>query len=76
MHPFMPVLALVAAYLIGGIPFGYLVVRWKTGADVRAAGSGNIGAPTFCAPPAAPQELLRCSSMSPKAGSPSGSRTK
>ena len=40
----MPVLALVAAYLIGGIPFGYLVVRWKTGADVRAAGSGNIGA--------------------------------
>jgi glycerol-3-phosphate acyltransferase PlsY len=44
MHPFMPVLALVAAYLIGGIPFGYLVVRWKTGADVRAAGSGNIGA--------------------------------
>ena len=40
----MPVLALVAAYLIGGIPFGYLVVKWKTGADVRAAGSGNIGA--------------------------------
>jgi acyl phosphate:glycerol-3-phosphate acyltransferase len=37
-------LALVAAYLIGGIPFGYLVVKWKTGADVRAAGSGNIGA--------------------------------
>ncbi len=39
-----PLLALVAAYLIGGIPFGYLVVKWKTGADVRAAGSGNIGA--------------------------------
>ena len=37
-------LALVAAYLIGGIPFGYLVVKWKTGADVRASGSGNIGA--------------------------------
>ena len=44
MHAFIPVLALVAAYLIGGIPFGYLVVKWKTGADVRAAGSGNIGA--------------------------------
>src|SRR5882762_7907218 len=44
MHAFMPVLALVAAYLIGGIPFGYLVVKWKTGADVRASGSGNIGA--------------------------------
>lgn len=40
----MPLLALVAAYLIGGIPFGYLIVKWKTGADVRAAGSGNIGA--------------------------------
>ncbi len=40
----MAILALVAAYLIGGIPFGYLVVKWKTGADVRAAGSGNIGA--------------------------------
>ncbi len=37
-------LALVAAYLIGGIPFGYLIVKWKTGADVRATGSGNIGA--------------------------------
>jgi glycerol-3-phosphate acyltransferase PlsY len=44
MHALMPILALVAAYLIGGIPFGYLVVKWKTGADVRAAGSGNIGA--------------------------------
>jgi acyl phosphate:glycerol-3-phosphate acyltransferase len=39
-----PVLALVAAYFIGAIPFGYLIVKWKTGADVRAAGSGNIGA--------------------------------
>src|SRR5947207_9977483 len=40
----MPVLALVAAYLIGAIPFGYLLVKWTTGADVRASGSGNIGA--------------------------------
>src|SRR5437899_521499 len=44
MQALMPVLALVAAYLIGGIPFGYLVVKWKTGADVRSSGSGNIGA--------------------------------
>lgn len=36
--------ALLAAYLLGAIPFGYLLVKWKTGADVRAAGSGNIGA--------------------------------
>jgi glycerol-3-phosphate acyltransferase PlsY len=37
-------LALAAAYLIGGIPFGYLLVRWRTGEDVRTRGSGNIGA--------------------------------
>jgi len=40
----MPLLALVIAYLVGGIPFGYLLVRWKTGEDVREKGSGNIGA--------------------------------
>src|SRR5579864_6682549 len=40
----MPLLALALAYLIGGIPFGYLLVRLKTGADVRSMGSGNIGA--------------------------------
>jgi glycerol-3-phosphate acyltransferase PlsY len=38
------VLILLAAYLIGGIPFGYLLVRLKTGRDVRSMGSGNIGA--------------------------------
>ena len=37
-------LALAAAYLLGAIPFGYLLVRWKTGGDVRSSGSGNIGA--------------------------------
>lgn len=37
-------LAAVIAYLIGGIPFGYLLVRLKTGEDVRSKGSGNIGA--------------------------------
>lgn len=40
----MPFLALVIAYLLGSIPFGYLLVRWRTGTDVRTAGSGNIGA--------------------------------
>lgn len=37
-------LALLAAYLIGGIPFGYLIVKLRTGRDVRGMGSGNIGA--------------------------------
>jgi glycerol-3-phosphate acyltransferase PlsY len=35
---------LLLAYLIGGIPFGYVLVWLKTGKDVRALGSGNIGA--------------------------------
>lgn len=38
------VLLLLCAYLIGGIPFGYLLVRFTTGRDVRTMGSGNIGA--------------------------------
>src|ERR1700682_4114587 len=40
----MPALVLVAAYLIGAIPFGFLLVKWKTGADIRGSGSGNTGA--------------------------------
>jgi acyl phosphate:glycerol-3-phosphate acyltransferase len=40
----MTYLLLLLAYFIGGIPFGYLLVRWRTGEDVRAKGSGNIGA--------------------------------
>src|ERR1700722_19315273 len=37
-------LAMVIPYLIGGIPFGYVLVRLTTGKDIRASGSGNIGA--------------------------------
>lgn len=40
----MGLVAVLVAYLVGGIPFGYLLVRWKTGEDVREKGSGNIGA--------------------------------
>ncbi len=40
----IPVLGLAIAYLLGGIPFGYLLVKFTTGGDVRASGSGNIGA--------------------------------
>lgn len=38
------VLTLVLAYLIGSIPFGYLIVRVFAHEDIRATGSGNIGA--------------------------------
>ena len=37
-------IAVIVAYLVGGIPFGLLIVKLKTGADVRKSGSGNIGA--------------------------------
>lgn len=37
-------LALLIAFLVGGIPFGFLAVRWLRGQDVRLMGSGNIGA--------------------------------
>src|SRR5829696_817429 len=37
------VLALLAAYLIGAIPFGWLIARSR-GVDIFHAGSGNIGA--------------------------------
>ncbi|MDQ2901265.1 MAG: glycerol-3-phosphate acyltransferase, partial [Acidobacteriota bacterium] len=42
--PVTPILALLAAYLIGAIPFGFLLVKLKTGDDIRSSGSGNIGA--------------------------------
>jgi len=32
------------AYLLGSIPFGYLIVRWQRGIDVRQTGSRSIGA--------------------------------
>ena len=37
-------IGLAIAYLLGDIPFGYLLVKLTTGRDVRASGSGNIGA--------------------------------
>ncbi len=38
------VMAAVAAYLLGSIPFGYLLVRAVRKQDIRSSGSGNIGA--------------------------------
>jgi len=37
-------LSIVVAYLLGSIPFGYLLVRVFRKEDIRAFGSGNIGA--------------------------------
>lgn len=38
-----PAVLVIASYLIGSIPFGFLVARAK-GVDITKAGSGNIGA--------------------------------
>ena len=40
----MPALALLAGYLLGSIPFGLLLTRLTGAGDLRAIGSGNIGA--------------------------------
>ncbi len=37
-------LALVAGYLLGSIPSGYLAGRWLMGIDIRREGSGSTGA--------------------------------
>ena len=34
----------LAAYLIAGIPFGYLLAKKYAGVDIKNEGSGNIGA--------------------------------
>jgi glycerol-3-phosphate acyltransferase PlsY len=39
-----PLLILLVDYFIGAIPFGYVIVKMRTGQDVRGFGSGNIGA--------------------------------
>ena len=35
---------IVLSYLLGSIPFGYLIVSAKTGGDIRQTGSGGTGA--------------------------------
>jgi glycerol-3-phosphate acyltransferase PlsY len=40
----IPIVAFVGAFLIGSIPFGYLIGRFFYRTDIRNEGSGNIGA--------------------------------
>ncbi len=37
-------ISMVVSYLLGSIPFGYLIVSAKTGSDIRETGSGGTGA--------------------------------
>src|SRR5579862_9164648 len=38
------IIVILYSYLLGSIPFGYVLVRLFYGQDVRTTGSGNIGA--------------------------------
>jgi acyl phosphate:glycerol-3-phosphate acyltransferase len=38
------VLVVIVAYLIGSIPFGFLIVKLTSGGDIRRTGSGGTGA--------------------------------
>ena len=42
MNPWL--VSIPLAYLLGSIPFGYLLVRFVRREDIRTSGSGNIGA--------------------------------
>lgn len=42
--PWMTVAGVVASYLVGSIPFGYLVAKVVKGIDIREHGSKSIGA--------------------------------
>jgi glycerol-3-phosphate acyltransferase PlsY len=44
MNSYLIVIIAATSYLLGSIPFGYLLVRFFKGEDVRSSGSGNIGA--------------------------------
>ena len=37
-------ISILVSYLLGAIPFGYLIVSAKTGSDIRETGSGGTGA--------------------------------
>ena len=40
----VPAVALLLCYMVGSIPWAYLIVKWVSGEDVSAHGTGNVGA--------------------------------
>lgn len=37
-------LSIIISYLLGSVPFGYIITKFAKGVDIRKYGSGNIGA--------------------------------
>lgn len=44
MNSLSPLITLLAGYLLGSFPSGYLAGRWLMGLDIRQQGSGSTGA--------------------------------
>ncbi|MFQ5927202.1 MAG: glycerol-3-phosphate 1-O-acyltransferase PlsY [Terriglobia bacterium] len=42
--PAAAIVSILLAYLLGAIPFGYLLMKLRRGKDIRTTGSGSIGA--------------------------------
>lgn len=42
--PILPVALVVGAYFVGSIPFSFIIGKLFAGKDIRAHGSGNVGA--------------------------------
>lgn len=40
----MAIVAIIPCYMLGSIPFAYLLTRWITGQDIRTLGNRNAGA--------------------------------
>ncbi len=38
------VFSVLVAYLLGALPFSYLIARWRAGINIREHGEGNVGA--------------------------------
>lgn len=44
MTQLTPFALIVGSYLLGSIPFSFLITKWFSGEDIRERGSGNVGA--------------------------------
>lgn len=44
MHLLITAASAAGGYLVGSVPFSYLIVRWAKGIDIRKSGDGNVGA--------------------------------